>query len=102
MIGRVSTIQIKKGKEGEAVEILKEVVHNTVSKKVKGYRGVQFLADPNTGKGYAISYWDSEEDAIANEQSGYDQAQIDKFNEVFAVPLELIGRYDVVYLHWND
>jgi len=102
MIARVSAIQIKIGKEDEAVEILEGVVLKTVSEKVKGYRGVQFLADPSTGKGYAISYWDSEEDAIANEKSGYDQEQIDKFNEVFAVPLSLIGRYDVIFLDWQD
>ena len=102
MIGRVSTIQIKNGKEEKAAEILEGAVHTTISEKVKGYRGVQFLTDPDTGKGYAISYWDSEEDAIANEKSGYDQSIIDRFNEVFAVPLELIGRYNVVYLHWND
>ena len=102
MIGRVSTIQIKNGKEEKAAEILEGAVHTTVSEKVKGYRGVQFLTDPDTGKGYTISYWDSEEDAIANEQSGWDQEQIDKFNEVFAVPLELIGRYDVIFLDWQN
>ena len=100
MIARVSTIQIKSGKEEEAVEILKGAALGAVS--VKGYRGVQFLTDPKTDKGYAISYWDSEEDAIANEKSGYDQEQIDKFNEVFAVPLELIGRYEVLYLDWHN
>ena len=100
MIARISTIQIKKGREEEAVEILKGVALEAVS--VKGYRGVQFLTDSSTGKGYAISYWDSEEDAIANEKSGFDQRQIDKFNEVFTVPLELTGRYDVLYLDWLD
>ena len=102
MIGRISTIQIKKGKEEKAAEILEGASLKAVSTEVKGYRGVQFLTDPDTGKGYAISYWDSEEDAVANEQSGWDQEQIDKFNEVFVVPLELIGRYDALYLHWND
>ena len=76
MIARVSTIQIKSGKEEETVEILKGVLIEAES--VKGYRGAQFLTDTDTGKGYAISYWDSKEDAIANEQSGWDQKQIDK------------------------
>ena len=100
MIARVSTIQIKSGKEEEAVELLKGVALEAVA--VKGYRGVQFLTDSSTGKGYAISYWDSVEDAIANEKSGFDQEQIDKFKEVFAAPLTLIGRYDVLYLDWHD
>ena len=100
MIARVSAIQIKIGKEDEATETLKGAALGAVS--VKGYRGVQLLTDPSTGKGYAISYWDSEEDAIANEQSGWDQEQIDKFKEVFAVPLSLIGRYDVIFLDWQN
>jgi len=100
MIARVSTIQIKRGKTDEAAEILKGAALGAVS--VKGYRGVQFLTDQRTGKGYAISYWDSEEDAIANEQSGWDQEQIDKFKEVYAVPLVLVGRYDVIFLDWHN
>ena len=100
MIARVSAIQIKIGNEDEAAETLKGAALQAVS--VKGYRGVQFIADPDTGKGFAISYWDSNEDAIANEQSGWDQKQIDKFNEVFAVPLSLIGRYDVIFLDWQN
>jgi heme-degrading monooxygenase HmoA len=100
MIARVSTIKIKSGKEEEAAEILKGSALEAVA--VKGNHGVQLLTDPSTGKGYAISYWDSEEDAIANEQSGWDQEQIDKFKEVFAVPLALIGRYNVLYLDWHN
>jgi len=38
-------------------------------------------------KGYSISIWDSEEDAIANEQSGYYKEQVGKFAEFMAAPL---------------
>ena len=100
MIARVSKIRIKKDKTSEAAEILKESAREAVS--VKGYCGLQLFIDHRTGKGYAISYWDSEEAAIDNEQSGWDQKQIDKFKEVFAVPLVLVGRYDVIYLDWKN
>ncbi len=102
MIARISKIQIKKGREEEAVELLKGVIQAAISEKVSGYRGVQFITDPDTGKGYTISYWNSMEDAIANEESGFDQRQIDKFNEVFAEPLELMGRLEVLYLDWRN
>jgi len=87
MIARVSAIQIRKDKEERAIEIIKGVLKE--AETVKGYRGAQFLTDSDTGKGYVISYWDSREDAIANEESGWDQEQIDKFDEVYAVPLTL-------------
>ena len=100
MIARVSAIQIRKDKEERAIEIIKGVLKEAAM--VKGYRGAQFLTDNDTGKGYVISYWDSIEDAIANEESGWDQEQIDKFNEVYAVPLALIGRYNVLYQDWHN
>ena len=100
MIARVSAIQIRKEEEERAVEIIKGVLKE--AETVKGYRGAQFLTDNDTGKGYVISYWDSIEDAIANEESGWDQEQIDKFDEVYAVPLTLIGRYNVLYLDWQN
>ena len=100
MIARVSAIQIKKEKEETAIEIIKGVLKEAAT--VKGYRGAQFLTDNDTGEGYVISYWDSIEDAIANEESGWDQEQIDKFDEVYAVPLTLIGRYNVLHLDWQN
>jgi len=37
-------------------------------------------------KGYSISIWDSEEDAIANEQTGYYKEQVGKFAEFMTAP----------------
>ena len=68
---------------------------------MKDYRGAQFLTDSDSGKGYVISYWDTVNDAIANEESSWDQEQIDKFDEVYAVPLTLLGRYNVLYQDWH-
>ena len=100
MIARVSAIQIRKEKEERAIEIIKGVLSEAAT--VKGYRGAQFLTDSDTGKGYVISYWDSKEDAIANEESGWDQEQIDKFDEVYTVPLTLLGKYNVLHLDWHN
>ena len=52
----------------------------------KGFCGIYLMTDRKTGKGYSVSLWDSEEDAIANEQSGYYQEQVGKFAEYFIAP----------------
>jgi SAM-dependent MidA family methyltransferase len=44
------------------------------------------LVDRKTGKGVSITLWNSEEDAITNEQSGYYQEQVGKFKDFFTAP----------------
>jgi len=56
------------------------------AKSQKGYKGVYMLVDRETGKGVSISLWDSEQDAVANEKSGYYQEQIGKFKDFFTAP----------------
>ena len=85
MFARVSIIQVKSDKIDEATKIYRENV-TPARKAQKGSRGGYLLTDRKTGKGMAITLWDSEEDAIANEQSGYYQEQINKFKDVFTAP----------------
>ncbi len=85
MFARVSIIQVKSDQIDEAIKIYAESV-TPARKAQKGSRGAYLFTDRKTGKGMAITLWDSEEDAIANEQSGYYQEQISKFKEVFAAP----------------
>ncbi|MBT4484299.1 MAG: SnoaL-like domain-containing protein [Candidatus Latescibacteria bacterium] len=80
---RVTVTQMKPEKIDEARKLYKESVVPD-AKAQKGYRGVFLLSDYTTGKGYSIAIWDSEEDAIANEQSGYYKAQVDKFKDIFS------------------
>jgi heme-degrading monooxygenase HmoA len=85
MFARVTNSQIKVDKLDEAIKIVKENVL-TVAKSQKGYRGAYLFTDSKTGKGLMISLWDTEEDAIANEESGYYQEQVAKFKDIFAAP----------------
>lgn len=78
---RVTVTQMKPEKLDDAVKIYQESVV-AEAKKQKGYRGVILLSDYKTGKGYSIAIWNSEEDAIANEQSGYYKGQVDKFKDI--------------------
>ena len=85
MFARVTMFQTKSDKIDEAIKIYGESV-TPARKAQKGARGGYLLTDRKTGKGMAISLWDSEEDAIANEQSGYYQEQLSKFKDCFAAP----------------
>ena len=79
---RVTVTQMKPEKVAEAVKIYGESVVPD-AKKQKGFRGIMLLSDFKTGKGLSISIWDSEADAVANEQSGVYKAQLDKFKDLF-------------------
>ena len=82
---RVTITQSKIESYDEVVKLYAESVV-PAAKSQKGYRGILLLSNRETGKGISISFWDSEEDAIANEQSGYYQEQVAKFLEFFTAP----------------
>ena len=94
MFARVTTTQTKVDKMEEAVKISKESVL-PAAKSQKGFVGAQLLTDI-AGKGIFITFWDTEEDAIANERSGYYQQQLAKYKDLFAGPPVHEG-YDVVF-----
>jgi len=85
MFARLTTVQAKVDKLDETRKIYEESVI-PAAKSQKGYQGAYLLIDRKTGKGISITLWDSEEDAIANEQSGYYQEQVGKFKEFFTAP----------------
>ena len=85
MFARLSIVQVKIDKLDETRKIFEESVI-PAAKSQKGYRGGYLLTDRKTGKGISITLWDSEDDAIANEQSGYYQKQISKFKDFFTAP----------------
>ena len=94
MFARVTRIQVKSDQIDEAVKIYNESVI-PAAKAQKGYQGTYLLADSKTGKGMAFTLWASEEDAIANEQSGYYQEQLGKFKNIFTAPPVREG-YEVI------
>jgi len=86
MFARLTIVQVKPDKIDETIKIYEESVV-PAAKLQKGYRGVYLLTNPKKpGKGYSITLWDTEEDAIANEQSGYYQKQLAKFKDFFTAP----------------
>lgn len=85
MFARLTIVQGKPDKIDEMIQIYEESVV-PAAKSQKGYQGAYMLVDRSTGKGVSISLWDSEEDARANEQSGYYQEQVGKFKDFFTAP----------------
>ena len=85
MFARFTIVQVNPDKVDEVIRLYEESVV-PAAKSQKGYRGAYLYTDRKTGKGYSISLWDSEEDAIANEQSGYYKEQVGKFAEYLTAP----------------
>ncbi|MFC2056833.1 antibiotic biosynthesis monooxygenase family protein [Chloroflexota bacterium] len=82
MFARVTTAYISINKTDEAIRTMKEDIM-PAAKTQKGFYQFFGLSDRKTGKGITISLWDTEEDAIANEQSGYYQQQVGKLAPYF-------------------
>lgn len=85
MFARLTIVQSNPDKTDEVTKIYQESVV-PAAKPQKGYRGIYLLSDPKTEKGISISLWDSEQDAIANEKSGYYQDQVGQFAEYLIAP----------------
>ena len=85
MFARVSRVQVKMDKFEESTNLYAGSVV-PAAKSQKGFRGAYLLTDRKTGQGLSITLWETEEDAVVNEQSGYYQEQLDKFKDVFAAP----------------
>jgi hypothetical protein len=85
MFARVTTVQFNTDKLDDMVKLFQESVVPAAQAQ-NGSQGLYFFTDRKTGKGLAISLWDSEENAVANEKSGYYQEQVGKFKDYFTAP----------------
>ncbi len=84
MFARITIVQGKIDKLDESIKIYENSI--PAAKSQKGFREAYLLTDRNTGKGISCTLWDSEEDAVANEKSGYYQEQIYKFKDLLTAP----------------
>ena len=85
MFARFTIVQVNAEKIDETIKLYEESVV-PAAKSQKGYHSATLFTDRKTGRGYSISIWDSEEDALANEQSGYYKEQVGKFAEFMTAP----------------
>jgi len=84
MFARLTITQLKVDKMDEAKELTKESIL-PAAKSQKGFYGAYLLSDTK-GKGVMITLWETEEDAVANEQSGYYQEQVGKIKDFLTAP----------------
>ncbi len=76
--GRVKTDRLK---------LFRKIFINSIipaAKSQKGYCGAVLLIDDKSNKFEVISLWESEEDAVANEENRYYQSQLVKVMVTFA------------------
>jgi len=85
MYARVTTLTLKQGKAAEAVRIYEPSILPS-AKAQKGYQGSYVLADWEADKGLTVTFWESKEDALANEENLYYQEQLVKAMNLFAAP----------------
>ena len=83
MFARLIICEWKNDKLDEGIKLYGDSVI-PAAKSQKGFRGGYLLTDRKTGKGISIALWESEEDLIAGEESGYLKEQLSKFKDYFA------------------
>ena len=77
LFARLTIAPIKEGKMDDLMKIYKESIV-PAAKAQEGYQGAYLLTNKETNKAISVTVWDSEKDAIANEQSGYYKEQVAK------------------------
>ena len=85
MFARLTIMQGKVEKSDEAIKIYEDSVISA-AKLQKGFKGAYLLTDRKTGKNISCTLWESEDDAVANEKTGYYQEQVDKFKDFITEP----------------
>jgi heme-degrading monooxygenase HmoA len=96
MYARHVTTFVKMDKMDEALKIFEDSVIPE-GKAQEGYVGIYLLTNKESGKIISITLWNTQEDAIANEESGYYHRQVEKFNDVITQPPIKEG-YDVTIM----
>jgi heme-degrading monooxygenase HmoA len=77
MFARVTTVYIKPDRVDKAIEIFNNSII-PAAREQDGYQGANVLVDRESGKGIVITFWKTEEKAIANEKNRYYQEQLMK------------------------
>ncbi|KPJ98505.1 MAG: hypothetical protein AMJ60_07910 [Desulfobacterales bacterium SG8_35] len=85
MHARVILGKVKHGKQDEAISIYRESVA-PAAKQQKGFKGMNLLTDPDTSKFISITFWETENDMVTGESSGYLQQQLDRITAFFVGP----------------
>lgn len=94
MYVRMTTLTFRPELYDEGVRIFRESVI-PAARTQKGFRGFYVLADREAGRCVALTFWDNEAEARANEENLYYQEQLVKFMPIYTSPPVREG-YEVV------
>lgn len=94
MFARLTILSFRTDKYEEGIRLFETSVV-PAARAQEGFRAIYLLADREAGRCVALTLWDDEAAAVANEQNRYYQEQLVKFLPFFASPPIREG-YDVV------
>lgn len=94
MYVRMTTLSFRVEKADEGIRLFDESVV-PAARAQKGFRGAYLLADRQAGRSVALTFWDDEAAAVANEENRYYQEQLVKFLPLIVSPPVREG-YEVV------
>jgi heme-degrading monooxygenase HmoA len=94
MFARVTMVAPIPDKSDEAIRLFRESII-PAAKSQKGFRKAYFLNNRETGEGIFMTLWESKEDGIASEKTGYYQEQLDKFQGLLAATPAFDAYYEV-------
>ena len=95
MHGRIVSVQVEPEDLGKAIEIYRDSVI-PAAREQKGFHDALLFTDSATGRAVSITIWETEEDVLAGQASGYYQEQIAKFAELMIRTPEQEG-FELVY-----
>ena len=95
MHGRIVSVQVKPEDLGKAVGVYRDSVIPS-AKEQKGFHDALLFTDSATGRAVSITIWETEEDLLAGQNSGYYQEQIAKFAELMIRTPDQEG-FELVY-----
>jgi quinol monooxygenase YgiN len=85
MYARIVTVHAKLDKLDELIGIFRDSIV-PAAKQQKGFLGARLFTDRASGKGVAVTRWQSKEELEAGETSGYYQEQIAKIAPMVTQP----------------
>ncbi len=85
MYARITTVQAQPDKLDELIALFRDSIM-PAAKQQKGFLGARLFTDRATGKGVAVTRWQTREDLEAGEASGYYQEQIAKIAPMLTAP----------------
>jgi heme-degrading monooxygenase HmoA len=94
MFVRVTTMMFRNEAFEDGVRLFEESVLPS-ARAQKGFRGAYLLGDRKAGRALALTFWEDEAAAVANEENRYYQEQLVKFLPNFTAPPVREG-YDVI------